>query len=511
MNQNLPEVLGYWARWQPEKTAVHCAGEEYTWRELDLRTDVLAGGLSARGVGPGDVVAILAVNCLEFVEVLFAALKLGAVVAPLNIRWTGRELAHPLRDSAAKVLLTEERFAGRVHEALSTLPDLLVVTRDGGDGFTPLDALRDGRTPPPAVDVAPDATAFMVYTSGTTGFPKGVLISHSNVIYAGIAKVVPNGLTPDDRLLVTNPLAYTSGCLTKFLQTGFMAGAASYLVDEFDAESTLEQIERHRITTMSSVPVIVERMMASPSFGVRDLSCLKKIWVGGAPVPPSLLAAWHDRGIPLVQAYGLTEVSGACVLSLHAGEAGSKAGFAGRAMLFHSVRIARPDGSTAEPGEVGQILIKGPAVMKGYHGLPEESRAALAGGWLHTGDLGLRDDEGYIKIVDRSGDMLISGGLNVYPAEIERALAGLSGVEELAVIGVSDPRWGQVPLMVVPDAARVDRDALVLRCRSALADYKRPSAVVGFGGPLPRTLSGKIEKNLLRQRFKDVPSDAVRL
>ncbi|MGC4936119.1 class I adenylate-forming enzyme family protein [Gordonia sp. DT30] len=510
MNQNLVEVLRFWARWQPAKVAVHCEGVEYTWSELDQRTDELSAGLAAAGVGRGDVVALVTTNCLEFVEVLFATLKVGGTVAPLNIRWTGRELAHPLRDSAAKIIVTEKRFLDRMSVVAEELPEIAIYSRDGGDVLA-LDTLRSKGSCSPHMDIEPDATAFLVYSSGTTGFPKGALVTHAGVISAGIAKVIPNGLTPDDRLLVTNPLVYTSGCLTKFMETGFMAGAASYLVSEFDPESTLDHIERHKITTMSSVPIIMERMLASPTFDKRDLSSLKRVWIGGAPVSPALLSAWNEQNVPLIQAYGLTEISGACVLILHPDEAWSKAGFAGRPMLFHEVKIARADATTAEVGEVGQVLLRGPAVMKAYLNLPKETASTLVDGWLCTGDLGFVDADGYVKIVDRRNDLIISGGMNIYPAEIERALSGLTNVDELAVIGVADQKWGNVPLMVVPDTSQIDREELALLCQQELADYKRPRAMVSFGGPLPRTLSGKIEKGALRRKFEALPTDAVAL
>lgn len=509
MHQNLVEVLRYWARWQPTRVAVHCDGVELTWAELDQRTDELAAGLASTGVGKGDAVAILTRNCLEFVETLFATLKVGGIVAPLNTRWTGKELAYPIRDSSAKVIVTEQKFFDQMAVLTELVPGVRVYSRDGGLGVAHLDELRTPSGVAPAVELESDCTAFLAYSSGTTGFPKGALVSHYGVIAAGIAKVIPNGLTPDDRLLVTNPLVYTSGVLTKFMETGFMSGSASYLVSDFDAESTLDHIEQHRITNLSSVPVIIERMLASPTFPERDLSSIKRIWVGGAPVSPTLLDECSSHGITLIQAYGLTEISGACVLTLHPDETRSRAGFAGRAMLFHEAKITRADGSTADAGEVGQVVLKGPAVMKGYLNLPEASAQSLVDGWLMTGDLGFMDANGYIKIVDRRTDLIISGGMNIYPAEIERALSSLQDVEEMAVIGVSDPKWGNVPLLVVPDTAAVNPEELRELCRSELADYKRPRAMVSFGGPLPRTLSDKIEKSALRQRFAALPDDVV--
>ncbi|MGW4338579.1 class I adenylate-forming enzyme family protein [Rhodococcus koreensis] len=509
MHQNLVEVLHYWARWQPARVAVHCDRVELTWAELDRRTDELASGLASAGVGKGDAVAIVTQNCLEFVETLFATLKVGGIVAPLNTRWTGKELAHPIQDSAAKVIVTERKFLERMAVLGELVPGLRIFSRDGGSGVAHLDELRTSGGTAPGVQIESDCTAFLVYSSGTTGVPKGALVSHDAIIAAGIAKVIPNGLTPDDRLLVTNPLVYTSGVLTKFMETGFMAGSASYLVSDFDAESTLDHIEQYRITNLSSVPIIIERMLASPTFPDRDLSSIKRIWVGGAPVSLTLLDECSSHGITLIQAYGLTEISGACVLILHPDEARLRAGFAGRPMLFHEAKIARPDGAAADVGEVGQVLLKGPAVMKAYLNLPEATAQSIVDGWLVTGDLGFMDADGYIKIVDRRTDLIISGGMNVYPAEIERALSSLRGVEEVAVIGVADPKWGSVPLLVVPDTTAVDSEELRELCNLELADYKRPRAMVSFGGPLPRTLSGKIEKSVLRRRFEALPDDAV--
>jgi fatty-acyl-CoA synthase len=255
--------------------------------------------------------------------------------------------------------------------------------------------------------------------------------------------------------------------------------------------------------------VILETAMRHPRFTETDLSTLAIVWVGGAPVPPQLLQAWRDRGVPLMQAYGLTELSGASGVILDPDDAVARPNAAGRPIMFHRVRIVDAVGDEAPRGEIGEITIHGPSVMQGYLNRPEQTEAAIRSGWLHTGDMGWMDDDGFLYLVDRRNEMLISGGINVYPAEIERVLNGVAGLGELAVIGVRDERWGQVPALVVADLNVAQIDELVATCQAHLADYKHPKFVIVHGGPLPRTLSGKLDKVALRERFSTVPESAT--
>ncbi len=506
----LSEMLRYWADLRPDHLAVTIEGQELTWAELDRSSDAIAAGLAARGIGERDVIAILTENCLEFIEVTFAALKLGAIVSPLNIRWTASELLYPLQDSGARLMIASEVFAEKVAIVSEKLPHLQTyfVTASGQGSF---DELRATSEPTPAWRGEGSDVAFVCYTSGTTGFPKGSLITHEGILAAGVAKALAAGITWRDKLLIVNPLVYTSGILTKFLETAFVVGAATVITRGFHPAEFLRLVEEEGITMTSAVPVILEAVMHNEAFATTDLSTLSIVWAGGAAVSEALLLTWRSRGVPLMQAYGLTELSGASGILLSPEDAEARPTSAGRPVLFHKVRIVESDGTECERGEIGEIAIRGPAVMKGYLNRPEQTAETIRDGWLHTGDMGRMDAEGYIYIIDRRKDLIISGGINTYPAEIERVLSGRLGLDELSVIGIPDERWGQVPVLLVPQVEQVDVPELIALCEAELADYKRPKYLIDVGGPLPRTLSGKVDKNDLRDRFGAPPADAIAL
>lgn len=502
--ENLVDHLHYWARWLPARSAVRFEGRDISWAELARSTERLAAGLAEAGVRRGDRVAIFMGNRPEFVEAMLAILRLGALVVPLNTRWTCAELLHPLHDSGARLVVTEAPFAGTIGDAVARVGGIRLVGADpivDGTAFSDLRAAGD-RAPDVAITAADPA--FVCYTSGTTGFPKGAVLTHGSVRAGGLAKVLAEGITHRDRLLIPVPLAFTGSCISLFFQMGLVPGATSVIVRDFDPLRCLELVESERISMMTAVPVVYETMLRHPRIDSIDLSSLWSFTSGGAPVSLELLRAWQARGVSMTQAYGLTEASGGCVY-LNAQDAERKLGSAGRPMLHTEIRVVDADGQDLGPGEVGEIIVRGPSVMKGYLNRPEETAATIVDGWLHTGDLGTLDDEAFLSVVDRCKDMFVSGGINVYPAEIERALARLPGVTEMAVIGVPDPTWGEVPLLVVPDAATVDLDTLRAISTADLADYKRPRYVVGHGGPLPRTLGGKVVKRDLRDRYRALP------
>jgi fatty-acyl-CoA synthase len=508
--ENLVDHLRHWARWQPGRAAVRFEGRTVTWAELDHATDRLAAGLAARGAGAGDPVAILMGNRPEYVEAMLAILKLGAVVVPLNTRWTATELLHPLEDCGARLVMTEASTAETIEAAIRRLAGVRLVGADPVEGMSSFADLRGSGGPAPTRRITADDPAFVCYTSGTTGFPKGAVLSHGAIRAGGVAKVLAEGITFRDRLLIPVPLAFTGSCISLFMQMGLVPGATSVIERQFDAHRCLELVESERISMMTGVPVVFESMLRHPRIDSIDLSSLWSLTSGGAPVSLELLRAWQARGVRMTQAYGLTEASGGCVY-LHADDAERKCGFAGLPMLHTEIRVVDADGHQLAPGEIGEILVRGPSVMRGYLNRPEETAAAIVDGWLHTGDLGALDEEGFLRVVDRAKDMFVSGGINVYPAEIERALGALHGVTEMAVIGVPDARWGEVPMLVVAGGATVDREQLAAICAGELADYKRPRYLVEHGAPLPRTLGGKVMKRELRERYRDLPPGVVDL
>jgi fatty-acyl-CoA synthase len=507
---NLADLVRFWGQWRPEGEALVVGDLRQSWAELDAVSDRVAAGLAARGVGPGDRVGALLTNRPELVHVILATLKLGAVSVPLNVRLTAGELAPLVLDADCRVVVTEDALAPGL-EVAAAAAEIDIVSVGNGD-LPSYAALLDAGPTPPAVEIAADDAAFLCYTSGTTGSQKGAVLTHRSVLAPAEAKVVAEGLSWRDRILVAVPLVYTGAVISCFMQFTVYAGGTLVLERDFDPDRYLDTIERHRISALTTVPVLWERMAASSDFASRDLSSLVSAAVGGAPVRLDLLERYAERGVSLVQVYGMTEASG-LISALRAADAHQYPGYAGRAIMGTRIRIGGADPEeTAPPGEVGEILVRGDHVMREYWRNPEATAATmLPGGWLRSGDLGTLDERGYLKVVDRTKDMLISGGINVYPAEIERVLAGVDGVTELAVIGAPDHRWGEVPLVVVTcagdPAGTLER--LAERARTGLAGFKRPRFAIARTEPLPRTFSGKIAKPELRKAYPTVPPEAA--
>ena len=497
---DLTAIGRHWARWQPEQVALRFDDAAWTWRELHERTDALATGLAGRGVTPGDRVAILMRNRPEWIETALASLKVGAVVVPLNIRFTAPEIAYVVADAGCRMVVTEDALA-----------DGLAAVREQGAGVEvvraeALDELRaEGAAP--SITIAGDDPAFLCYTSGTTGDPKGAVLTHGawNAASQGWAQAIQLGV--DDRVYLPFPLAFTGG-LAVMLFT-YWAGARLVLDGAFDAGRTIDLFEQERLTALLAVPVIIGALVDHPRFDDADLSSWRIACAGGSAVPPSLIAAVQARGVPMLQGYSLTESSGATTI-LPGHDATRKLGSAGLPIVHSDVRVVDESGAPCPPGVVGEISVRGPQVMAGYWADPEATAAALVDGWLRTGDLGHLDDEGYLFVVDRATDMLISGGLNVYPAEIERVLAPLPGMVEVAVIGVADARWGESPAVIaVAAAGAVDGDGVLTACRTVLADYKLPRYLVVREEPLPRNMSGKVLKHVLRVEYGDLAGTVV--
>ena len=366
--------------------------------------------------------------------------------------------------------------------------------------------VTSGRRPAP-VDVADDDPFFICYTSGTTGQPKGAVLTHRSWFYASMVRALQGGINKNDRILLPFPLAFTGGLALAMV--ALWSGATLVLEPAFEPGRALELIEAQRITVFMAVPTLFQLMAQHPAFAATDISSIRCASSGGATVPVSLLRTFLDRGITMTQTYSLTEVS-ASGITLPYHEAFERVGSCGVPAMHSEAKIVDDDGVEVPPGTVGEIAIRGPEVMAGYWRNPEATAAALRDGWCHTGDLGRMDDDGYFYVVDRAKDMLISGGLNVYPAEIERELAGLDGIVELAVIGVPDERWGETPAVIAVTDGRTLTGADVLaRCDGRLADFKLPRYLVVRDSPLPRNMSNKVLKAELRAQYADLPETAA--
>lgn len=481
---------------RPAKPAIVdlATGRTLTYGDLHRRADALAAHLSDLGVGRGDRVALLAHNGPEYFDLQFACGRLGSIAVLLNWRLTVPELEYIVGDSSPAVLIHSPEFADVAVEVQRRCGTRhLLAIDDGYDGV-----VTSGHTVEP-VEVTHDDPSTIMYTSGTTGHPKGAIITHGMTFWNVVNLGVPARITPDTVQLVVLPLFHTGG-LNCYANPVLHAGGRVVLARTFDPGEALAVLgdPAHGITHVFAVPAPYQFMMQHPDFASTDLSRVQVAGVGGAPCAITILERWAERGVELAQGYGMTETSPSSVF-LDPADAMRKIGSAGKALLHTEVRVVRDDGTDAGPGEVGELWTRGPNITPGYWGKPEATAASFVDGWFRTGDAARADDEGYLYIVDRWKDMYISGGENVYPAEVENVLHRLDGVADAAVVGVPDPKWGEVGTAVVVRAAGSDLGAadVVAHCRANLARFKVP-ARVEFVDELPRNATGKVLKRELR-------------
>jgi fatty-acyl-CoA synthase len=483
--------IGSWparrGRKTPGKAALVHGDRVETYGELHARVTRLAHGLRALGVARGDRVAYLGPNHPAFLETLFATGAIGAVFVPLNTRLAAEELAHCLTDSGTSVLVYAPQHAGAVADIRERTNVRTHVAL--ADEYEPL--LAGASDEPVDEPVALDDVCMIMYTSGTTGRAKGAVLTHGNIVWNSVNTVVDVDFASDEVTLMTAPLFHTAGLNMSCLPT-LLKGGTVVIEAAFDPERALDLIERHGITLMFGVPVMYDAISACERFPSADLSSVRTLMCGGAPVPLRTIDTYLGRGLTFVQGYGMTEAAPG-VLMLDRAYAAEKAGTAGVPHFFTDVRLDDID------GEKGEIVVSGPNVMSGYWRNPEATGQVLADGWFHTGDVAVADADGFIRLVDRLKDMYISGGENVYPAEVEAALRTHDAVAECAVIGVPDDKWGEVgrAYAVLRPGAAATADDLLGHLLGRLAKYKIPKSVV-FVGELPRTGTGKVLKKQLR-------------
>ncbi|MFC5745556.1 acyl-CoA synthetase [Actinomadura rugatobispora] len=505
------EGLGSWparrARKTPRRAALVHDGRTLTYAELDERSTRLAHGLRSLGVRRGDRVAYLGANHPSFLETLFAAGTLGAVFVPLNTRLAAPEIAYQLADSGTSVLVYGPSHASLVEEvrgAAHVRAHIALEGAEAGGGAHDYEALLAGAAADRVDEaVGPDDLCMIMYTSGTTGRAKGAMLTHGNLTWNAVNVLIDHDLTADEVALVSAPLFHTAG-LNMLTLPVLLKGGRCVLVPRFDPGATFDLIEEHRVTFMFGVPAMFQAVARSPRWDGADLSSLRILTCGGAPVPPTLIAAYGERGLTFLQGYGMTEAAPG-VLFLDAEHAESKAGSAGVQHFFSDVRVVaagEPGLRPAAPGETGEVVVRGPHVFRGYWGLPEESAAAFTDGWFRSGDAARVDEDGYAYIVDRIKDMIISGGENIYPAEVEHAVLAHPDVLECAVIGVPDDKWGEVgrAVVVARDGSGLTAEDVLAALAGRLAPYKIPKSVV-FTGALPRNGAGKLLKQPLRADF----------
>ncbi|MFE9045224.1 class I adenylate-forming enzyme family protein [Streptomyces sp. NPDC007818] len=470
-----------------------CVGDEQeqlTYAGFATRVEAAAEQFAELGVGPGSVVAVMLPNRVELLVSLVAAWWLGAAATPVNPVFTAREAGHQIADADAVLV---------VHTGTDA--------PDGGRRSLAVDALRrvpagDRLPAPPAT--SPDDLALLVYTSGSTGRPKGVMLSHGNIGAMASQMVTALKLTGDDHCLLVLPLFHVNALCVSFLSSMLVGGRLSVL-PRFQPRNFLAAVERLRPTYFSAVPTIYAHLVSLPAEIRHDTSSVRLAICGAAPASEELLSAVTERfGFPLIEGYGLTE--GTCASTATPLDGPRRPGSVGTALPGQRVAVMGPDGTPLPPGERGEVVVQGPNVMRGYLNRPEDTARTLVDGWLHTGDVGVLDEDGHLRIVDRIKDMIIRGGENLYPKEIETVLYDYEGVLEAAVVGAPDPVYGELPVAFVAPAPGADLDPTALRahCATHLTKVKVPVELQVLA-TLPKNPVGKIDKPALRARLT-VPS-----
>jgi O-succinylbenzoic acid--CoA ligase len=451
----------------------------------------LARRLAAAGVRAGDRVASIVRNGASAAMLPLATLRLGATLVPLNVRLTDGELAWQLGDCAARIVVTDAGMLSLAERACVARGDVALLVADDD---TRADATAELRLAHPL-----DHVLAIIYTSGTTGEPKGAMLTVGNFWWSAVGSALNLGTLAGDRWLAALPLFHVGGL--SIVTRAAIYGIGAVVHDGFDAEAVNRAIEHDRVTIVSVVAVTLQRML--DAWGERPYPAwLRCVLLGGGPAPRPLLERCAQLGVPVVQTYGLTETTSQ-LATLAPDDALRKLGSAGKPIYPNALRIVDANDHEVAPGVAGEIVVQGPVVTAGYAGRPEATARALRGGWLHTGDVGMLDDGGYLYVLDRRDDLVITGGENVYPAEVEAALLAHETVAEAAVIGVPDVTWGQrVVAFVRPrDGMPVDASSLIDHCRARLARYKAPSEIHVVHEPLPRTASGKLRRAALRDRY----------
>ena len=503
----IPELLAASARRVPDATALVFERERVSFAELDRRANRVAGALRARGVGPGDQVAMLMYNRIEFVEAFLGIQRLGACAVPVNFRLAAAEVAYVVADSRAVGMLVDGALADAAPAS-----DGFRLVLDGAGGGEPYEqALAAASEQPPDLVVDDEALAFLMYTSGTTGRPKGAMLSHQNLVVNTMNWIYEVGARADDVWLSGLPLFHIGG-LNGLLP--FLALGTTSVIEPstgFDPERSLRRLAANDVSICFFVPTQWQEICERAGEAGLDARRLQVAMWGASPAPlPTLeLMSATFPEVKIVSAFGQTEMSSNTAF-LKGEDSVRKMGSVGRPTINVEARIVDEDGADVARGEVGEIVYRGPTVMQGYFGREEATAEAFAGGWFHSGDLVREDEEGFLYVVDRLKDMLISGGENVYPAEVERTLVAHAAVAEVAVIGVPHERWVETPLAVVVLApgAEAGEAELIDHCRARLAGYKKPSRVV-FVEELPRNASGKVLKRELRERYAETCIDPL--
>ncbi|HEX7759761.1 MAG TPA: AMP-binding protein [Caulobacteraceae bacterium] len=498
MSQTLSSALTWWSNLTPDSVAINMEGDALTYRAYHDWADRIAVKLLGLGVQRGDRVAVFAANSLPYCALIMGIMRAGAMVLPINLRLTPHEIAEILEDTTPALLVAD-------NERQAKLGDIGIRVVNTAE----IAALREGERQSPSLDIDVDAPVVIITTSGSTAKPKGVIFTHRSMTsYAAEFALAEPAITKGAKVLILSPFATSAGFVQLMHYTTL--GCTLYVEPVFDPDRALFLLETERINAFGGVPVFFERVAACARWAQADLSDLRLVTVGGARVSRALLDTWMKKGPIIRQIYGQTEIGGNGTI-MPAALAADQPEKCGRGGVFTDLRIVGDDGRAVPPNTPGEILMRGPGMMKGYWNNPQATAEAIRDGWLHTGDIGMLDEDGLLTFIDRKKDIIISGGMNISAAEVERAISEFEGVEEVVVISADDRKFGETPMAVLYANRLISVENLVAHCNSRLADYKVPRYVVVEDEPLPRLATGKLSKPAVRLKWKDAAASLPRV
>ena len=504
---NIGSLLSQSARKFPKLLAIECEGRSYSYRGFNEEVNRLAHGLLLQGVNKGDKLALMMKNSDYFVFTFFAAAKIGTVAVPVNFRLTAIEVQYILEQSDAAIVVCDKEFEQVIAEAKMGTGVRMVITVGEPEtvGFYSYEKIITEHTNEPEIEISEKDDVEILYTSGTTGRPKGALFDHSQIFKVGISVTINMGIRMHERILHLAPL-FHSAQLNLFLISGVALGATHIIHRDFHPVKTLQAIQEYKITHLFAVPAMYNFLLQVPNAADYDLTSIKRVGYGAAPMAPELVKK-SMKLFKTDQFYnlcGLTEAGPGGILLDPEGHR-QHLGKGGKPIFMTETRVVNEEGKDVLPGVIGEFIVRSPMVMKEYYKKPEETKSTLKGGWLYTGDLATIDEEGYITLVDRKKDMIISGGENVYSVEVEGVLYEHPAVLEAAIIGLPDEVWGEAvcAVIVLKEGAVIDEQELRNFCRKKLAGYKVPRRIF-IEDQLPRNASGKILKYQLRKKMNQM-------
>ncbi|HSB05055.1 MAG TPA: long-chain fatty acid--CoA ligase, partial [Thermodesulfobacteriota bacterium] len=505
---NIGDWIKKWSLLQPHKSALILEDRSFTYQEVNQRTNQLCHLLLKLGVQKGDRISVLLYNCHPYVEIFFALSKIGAILVPLNWRLAGPEIEFIIRDSGSRMLIFDPEFLDEVASLRSNLTlssgDYVSVGPPCPDWAKDYEkGLLENPIHEPCFPVAigDEDPHILMYTSGTTGIPKGAILSHRKTFFNALNADIFYNLTSKDIMIVSRPLFHSGGLLVEAAPVLYKGGTL-ILKKRFLPHEILETIQKYRVTLLELPATVYQFILLECDLNRYDLSSIRCYFTGGERVPKAMLKEYYGKGITISQIFGQTEASTITFLSTE--DAARKIGSVGLPVFHGEVRIVDKSGKKVNPGEVGEIMINGPTLMSGYWNRPDLTDETIRDGWLYTGDLARADEEGYIYIVDREKDMYISGGENVYPAEIEKVLHTHPKIFEVGILGLPDEKWGEVgkAFIVLKPGETMNNGEVLEFLKGRVAKYKIPK-YVEIVEELPKTASGKIQKFLLKELHKE--------